>query len=357
MKPQSKRADLVLAGGGVLGIGHVGVASVLEERGYAFPRLAGTSAGSIVAALLASGMRSERMHGLIATLEYPSFLDRSLVDRLPLVGPAASVLFENGFYEGDRFHEWLSDELEKLDVRTFGDLRIEDPQSSLRPEQRYRLVVMVSDLTRGELVRLPWDYGRYGLDPDDQPVADAVRASISIPYFFEPFKLRHGDGGESLLVDGGVLSNYPLDVFDRTDLRSPRWPTFGVTLIPRQPAGSTELFPVLGLLRRVPSLHFLESLITTLVVGRDQGYLAQPWVSARSIEVDTFGVNPVDFGIERETAERLYRGGRAAAEDFLSGWNWEDYKRRFRPGASPRRKRPAAGSTRPTPESTRPTPR
>ena len=128
---------------------------------------------------------------------------------------------------------------------------------------------MVADVTRGQLLRLPWDYERYGLDPDEQSVAAAVRASISVPYLFEPVKLEY-PGGESLLVDGGLVSNFPIDAFDRTDGRPSRWPTFGVTLLPQLPAGDTKLLPGLGPLRLVPGFHFLESVITTAVVGRDQ---------------------------------------------------------------------------------------
>jgi NTE family protein len=175
---------------------------------------------------------------------------------------------------------------------------------------------MAADVTRGQLLRLPQDYERYGLDPDEQSVADAVRASTSVPYLFEPFKLRH-DGGESLLVDGGLISNYPIDIFDRTDGRAARWPTIGVTLIPQLPAGDTRLVPQLALLRPVPGFRFLESVVTTAVVGRDQGYLAQPWVKARSIEVDSLGVGPFDFTIDQRTAERLYESGRRAASQHL----------------------------------------
>ena len=57
---------------------------------------------------------------------------------------------------------------------------------SLPASHRYRLVVHTSDITRGQLVRLPWDYDLYGQDRDDQNVVDAVRASMSIPFFFEP---------------------------------------------------------------------------------------------------------------------------------------------------------------------------
>lgn len=175
---------------------------------------------------------------------------------------------------------------------------------------------MAADVTRGQLLRLPWDYERYGLNPDDQSVAEAVRASISVPYLFEPAKLTY-PGGESLLVDGGLVSNYPIDAFDRTDGQPQRWRTLGVTLIAQLPAGDTKLVPLLAPLRLVPGFRFLESVITTAVVGRDQGYLAQPWVRDRTIEVDSLAVNPFDFSIKPDIVERLYDSGRRAATEFL----------------------------------------
>lgn len=330
--PQS--ADLVLAGGGVLGIGHVGAVSVLEERGFRFERIAGTSAGSIVGALLAAGIPSARLRELIRGLEYERFLDKDMLDRVPLVGPPLSVLMEKGYAEGRYFADWLERELESLGVRTFGDLRIRDEQADERPEHRWRLVVMAADVTRGQLLRLPLDYERYELDPDEQPVVNAVRASISVPYLFEPFKLRY-PGGESLLVDGGLISNFPIDAFDRTDGRPPRWPTFGATLIPTLPAGATKLVPALRALRLLPSFHFLEAVVTTAVVGRDQGYLAQPWVRARAMEIDTFGVSPFDFTIGSEVVERLYDSGRRAATEFLERWSFDGYVERHRQALRP----------------------
>src|SRR4051812_5724739 len=318
MSAMAVRADLVLSGGGVLGVGHAGAASVLQERGYEFQRIAGTSAGSIVGALLAARMPADRMHEEIGRLDYRKFIDRDLLDRIPLVGPAKSLLVENGYAEGDYFHKWLTAMLETLGVRTFRDLRIDDdPGADPRPEHQWRLTVMAADVTRGQLLRLPQDYARYGLEPDDQPVADAVRCSMSVPYLFEPWKLRH-DGGVSLLVDGGIITNYPIDTFDRTDGQKGRWGTIGITLLPKLPEGATRLVPQLGLLRPFPGFRFLESVITTAIVGRDQSYLAQPWVQARSIEVDSLQVNPFDFAIDNETSERLYQSGRRAAEEFLA---------------------------------------
>ena len=309
--------DLVLSGGGVLGIGHVGAAAVLDEHGYDFQRFAGTSAGAIVAALLAAGATPDELHTLIGSLDYSRLLDEDALDRVPLIGPALSVVLENGYASGNYFTEQLRGQLAQRGVHTFADLRSADPGADPRPEQQWRLMVMAADVTRGQLLRLPQDYVRYGLDPDAQPVADAVRASISVPYLFEPFRLAHA-GGVSLLVDGGLVSNYLLDAFDRTDGQPARWPTYGVTLIPPLPEQDARLIPALRYLRPVPGFRFLESLIVTAVTGRDQGYLAQPWVHERSIEVDSLGVNPFDFTIDPATVQRLYESGREAATAFLA---------------------------------------
>lgn len=317
MVPLPSQTDLVLSGGGVLGVAHVGVLAVLEERGLEVERIAGTSAGAIVGALRAAGMRPTRMRERIRALDYERFLDRGALDRVPLIGPPSSVLWENGYAEGRYFHDWLSGELAAVGVSTFRDLRIDDdPGADPRAEHSWRLTVTAADVTRGQFLRLPQDYARYGLDPDAQPVADAVRASISVPYLFEPARLRHA-GGESLLVDGGLISNYPIDTFDRTDGRDARWPTIGVTLVPRMPDGAGRLVPPLRLARAIPAYRFLEGLVTTAITGRDQGYLAQPWVKARSIEVDGLGVHPFDFSIDAADAERLYQSGRRAAQEWL----------------------------------------
>jgi NTE family protein len=278
-------------------------------------------------------MAPGKMEKLLRAIDYRRFCDKSARDRIPLAGPALSIALENGVYEGDYLKEWLGNELAELGVETFADLGREDESSSLAPEQEYRLVVMTADITRGELVRLPWDYrDRYGLDPGKQRVVDAVRASMSIPIFYEPVTLTHADGSQSTLVDGGVLTNYPIGTFDRTDGRAPRWPTFGFTLTPPLPAGNAKLFHGLGPARRGP-FRLVESLITTMMVGHDQAYLTKPWVAARSILVDTGTVNAVDFGIDRTAQERLYQSGLAAGRDFLKTWDWEEYLRLFRGGA------------------------
>ncbi|GAA4397181.1 patatin-like phospholipase family protein [Fodinibacter luteus] len=333
----SLTADLVLEGGGVLGIGHVGAIQVLEDAGYSFPRVAGTSAGSIVGALVAAGMPASRLTEIMATLDYRRFADRSLLDRVPIGGPLLSLLLDDGVFEGDHLREWLGNLLvDECGVETFADLAVDDPASSLPPERRFRLVVTATDVTRGELVHLPWDYERiYGLVPGRQRVADAVRASMSIPFFFEPVTLRGSNGTSSTLVDGGVLSNFPIDVFDRTDGQPPRWPTFGVKLLPVLPMDAAKLLPVVGLVKHGP-VALAADLVMTTIVGRDQAHLAKPWVKVRTMQVDTGGVNPVDFGLSRAQATTLFENGRTAATRFLAGWDWQGYLATHRGTEPPR---------------------
>jgi NTE family protein len=331
---EPKPADLVLSGGGVKGIGLVGAVVALMDGGYRAQRVSGTSAGSIVGAIVAAAsmgdqLGPEEVKELALQLDYHKFTDPGMVERLPVLGPSLAVLRGTGIYKGDYAHDWVRSQLKNLGVRTFGDLAIDD--DSLPAEQRYKLVVTVADVTTGQLVRLPWDYRRvYGLDPDEQFVADAVRASMSIPFYFRPVTLTSSTGLTSTLVDGGILSNFPIDSLDRTDRRPPRWPSFGVTVLPNLPEGNDKVIPALAPIRLLGPPHLLESVITTVLVGRDQAYLSQPWVSARTIRVDSTDVGFLDFGISDNEIEALYVKGYAAAQKFLSSWDWDAYLKRFR---------------------------
>ena len=331
---EPKPADLVLSGGGVKGIGLVGAVVALMEAGYRAQRVSGTSAGSIVGAVVAAAamgnqLGPEEVKELALQLDYHKFTDPGTLERLPVLGPSLAVLRGTGIYKGDYAHDWVRSQLKNLGVRTFGDLAIDDDR--LPAEQRYKLVVTVADVTTGQLVRLPWDYRRvYGFDPDEQSVADAVRASMSIPFFFRPVTLTSAGGLTSTLVDGGILSNFPIDSLDRTDRRRPRWPSFGVTVLPNLPEGNDKLIPALAPIRLLGPPHLLESVITTVLVGRDQAYLSQPWVSARTIRVDSTDVGFLDFDISDNEIEALYAKGYAAAEKFLSTWDWDGYLERFR---------------------------
>lgn len=321
-------ADLVLEGGGVKGIGLVGAFTAMSEAGYEFHRVAGTSAGAIVGSLVAAGMSPRELEEVMRGVDYRSFRDEGLLDQLWLPGKGASLLIEGGIYEGNYLKEWLAEQLGALGVETFADLRIDDPKSSLPPERSYRLVVMVSDVTRARLIRLPWDYPQYGLDPDEQPVAEAVRASMSIPFFYEPvrFKSRDSEGTEetSYMVDGGMLSNFPIDVFDRTDGEPPRWPTFGIKLSSKPDAALRHKYDVHG------SISLAIAMLGTMTSFHDQIHIDDPATIARTIFVDTFGVRATDFEIDEAMQETLFRSGQDAAAEFLKDWDFARYAERYR---------------------------
>jgi NTE family protein len=296
---------------------------------YRFQRVAGTSAGAVVAALVAAGLDADGLRAAGDRLDYARVPDSWAP--VPLLAPAAGLLLRAGLHPGRYLQRWLEGELAALGVRTFGDLRHDDPGAdpNLAPFQRYRRVVMAADVTRGRLLRLPWDYHEYGLDPDTQPVADAVRASAAIPLFFAPSTLTDaGTGRRSTLVDGGVLSNFPVEVFDRTDAVPPRWPTFGVRV-----SGDLDEEPALFRgtpVRAVPPLRLVDSVVATAVVGRDRTYLDQPCVRRRTVAVDTRGVGPTDFDVPAAERARLVAAGERAAADFLAGWDVAAYLRECR---------------------------
>jgi NTE family protein len=282
-----------------------------------------------VAAFLAAGVSEAQFADMMKRLEYPEVPDRA-PPKIPLVSEGISLLRKRGAYEGDYVHDFVRRELAELGVTTFADLGVDDPDADLAPDHRYRLVVMATDVTHGRLLRLPWDYPKLNLDPDAQLVADAVRASISIPLYFEPVTLRDGETGEeTTLVDGGILSNFPIEIFDRTDGAHPRWPTFGVRVLPDLPSGFAHLVPGTGL-SALPPLRLLEQVVATAIVGHDQTYLNRPCVALRAIVVNTDAVGVVQFDAPAELRAEVVANGEQAAKGFLRDWDWDRYRRECR---------------------------
>ncbi len=331
MTAETKRVDLVLSGGGVKFIGLVGAVAGLMDAGYSAYRVSGVSAGSVVAVISAAASKGDQLTSgqlreLALSVPLRAWRDAGPV---PIVGSAWGLVRDTSMYRGDFAHDWIRSELKNLGVVTFGDLALD--ADDLPPERRYKVAVTVADVTAAQLVRLPWDYQRlYGLDPDEQPVADAVRASMAIPFFYPPVTLTDTMGLTSNLVDGGVLSNFPIDSLDRTDGKPPRWPTFGITVMPKLAEGVDQVFPALRPLRFLKQSALLQSLFTTMLVGHDQAQLSLPWVKCRTIGVASTDVSVLDFGISRGRLEELYDRGYVAAQTFLSTWDWPAYLDRFR---------------------------
>lgn len=311
----------MLGGGGVRGVAFAGAIAALEDAGYAIRRVAGVSAGAIVGALAVAGVPAVRMRAFARELDYRAFALSDLLDGLQMPGPLGAVIERLGL-RGAAPDDWLREVLAAHGVETFGDLRDEDPEADLPPGRGYRLVVGCLDVANRRAVRLPWDSHRYDVTPDDLPITTAVRASMSIPFVYDPVPIGEGSAAGHLL-DGGLVSHFPVSVFDRTDGRAPRWPTFAIRLAPGRPPADGAVTTNRALLR---------ALVETLLSSTDELASDLPCDRIRTITVDTLGVRALQLGIDEETDDALYASGYQTAERFLSGWDHAAYVERCRDG-------------------------
>ncbi len=323
-------ADLVLEGGGVKGIGLVGAFSTLVDHDYTFHRIAGTSAGAIVGALIAAGMPPEDLKRMMRTVDYGQFQDEGFIDHLGMVGKGISILFEKGIYEGRYLVEWLDGILMRPRRAHVRRSPHRGPQLLAAAGRAYKLVIMTSDVTRGRLVRLPWDYPRYGLEADEQSVADAVRASMSIPFFYEPLRFYGRDEranacGRSWWTAACSRTSPSTCSTERTGSRR-GGPRSGSSSRAKPTAPVLQRFEVSG------AVGLARAMVGTMTNFHDQMHIDDPSVLARTMFVDTGRVKATDFDIDEPTQDMLFTNGRAAPAKFLKWWDFDAYVREFRSG-------------------------
>lgn len=324
-----KVADLVFEGGGVKGIGLAGAYAALSDEGWRPKSVAGTSAGAITAALVATGFSPEELDLILREIPFDKFKDTAWEDHLP-AGRVVSLLKDHGIYEGRFFRDWMAGLLARKGVTKFGQLVNPDAESE---RQRYRLRVIASDVTHRRLLVLPDDARHLGIDPDEMEIADAVRMSMSIPIFFEPVVHRNPRTNEShVIVDGGMLSNFPVWLFDREGAE-PRWPTFGLLLVepdPKKPIGAGLPGEEHGV-GRGSLVDYVKSLASTMMDAHDRMYVEKANF-ARTIPIPTLGVGTTEFDIDEGRVRALHQSGYDAACAFLKTWDFDAYIREFRRG-------------------------
>ncbi len=219
---------------------------------------------------------------------------------------------------------------DQLGIRTFGDLALteaDDPELKESSGRQYRLVVYTSDLTRARLACLPYHYVTYGVESDEQDPVRAVRASMSVPFYFEPvhFQAREATvevaapGGSSRLVrfpagehtwvDGGPLAKFPIHTFDRADSLSPRWPTIGIKLSQLQTDYSTTTFRESAIAVAVRCLKTMMNEWETIASHQS--------TAGRTIFVDNIGLNLMDFDLTPQQLDKLFLNGVDAAIRFV----------------------------------------
>ncbi|WP_019909640.1 patatin-like phospholipase family protein [Paenibacillus sp. HW567] len=303
--------NAVFEGGGVKGISLAGAVEATEQAGVTFKRVAGTSSGSIIASLLAAGYDGEAMSRIIKKTSFTSFLKRGAIYNTAYIGPALRVLIKKGLYSGEALESWIRGILREKGIVTFSDL----PQG--------KLSIIASDITNGRIVVLPDGLEQYGISPGAFEVAKAVRMSCSIPYFFDPVMLRLNGGaarGKSFseqfvyMVDGGMLSNFPLWLFDEQEggFKSPglNTPTVGYQLV-----GKMEPQPN----RITGPFSMLQAMVSTMLNAHDERYIEKEKF-VRTVKIPTLGISMTEFHISPEQSDELYAAGAKAGKEFFEHW-------------------------------------
>lgn len=170
----SKNVALVLGSGGARGLAHIGAIEALEQRGYTITSIAGCSMGALIAGMYAAGQLKEAKEWFLQ-------VDKQLIMRMVDI----NLLSTNSLVKGRRIIE----ELEKI----VPDRPIE--------ELDVPCSIVATDMISAEEVTF-----RSG------SLFEAIRASISIPLFFQPVQI-----GQRLLIDGGILNPLPLHIVQRTE--------------------------------------------------------------------------------------------------------------------------------------------
>lgn len=199
--------NLVFEGGGSKGIAYCGALAELEARGI-YPqhvlRVAGTSSGSFLAAMLAVGYRSDELRDLLFATDLVAIMKDARFGRLSEV---VNLFTIQGFNPGFRLMDFLG---ELLAERT-GSPDVTFKQVLERCGRE--LCVPITNITR-----MVTEYCHPKTTPD-LPVRLAVGMSMSLPVLMQPYRLMRAIGHRGhkeadIYTDGGLLCNYPLHAFD-----------------------------------------------------------------------------------------------------------------------------------------------
>lgn len=303
------KADGVFAGGGVKGLAFAGALEATAEAGYdEWGKLAGTSAGAITAMALAVGYDAAGMKEVFETLDLDAIADYGPLGEIEI---PVNLAEHHGMTRGVALLQWIEKLLKGVPepVETFGQL-----EDKFGPE---RLQVIGTDLAHTRMVIFPRDVHLYvdgdgnRLDPREFRIADAVRISAGFPYFFPPISLRDAETlKEAVLVDGGVVSAYPVFLFDKPN---PKYPTWGFRLYSGNPPEKPPYTPIDGL---TWPIDMLKAIVDTSMNAFDKFDMLA--FGPRSISIPTGDIETLDFSLSKKEKEELFNFGKKAAKEFFS---------------------------------------
>ena len=231
-----------------------------------------------------------------------------------------------------------------LNAAQSSDIYKENPFTLLRSDY----TIIATDINAKIKVELPKMANLYWTNTDLSIVSPAkfVRASMSVPYFFEPMITKIDIAKDSIVqawkfwlnaepaaifeegvfVDGGSISNFPIDIFHESDIFYPRIPVFGVRLVDQAEMGETRGLGSENILKSPGS--FLGAIFDTLKGYNDKTFLTKyTFYSTHSIQyVDCSPSNWLNFFMQDDEKTILFNKGFRAGLDFLEKFDWEDYK-------------------------------
>lgn len=196
----------VFEGGGIKGIAYIGAIRFLEERGFRFKYVGGSSVGSLFSSLIAAKYDSVELESLVKDFDISL-----LVSSKKAIDKFINGIKSKGLYDLYRFEEYLDQLLKGHNCAYFKDVKVGED---------YLLKIIVTDLKNRKMITLPTDLGEYNYSKDRFSIAKAVAMSCSIPIVFVPYKIH-----EHIFVDGGVVNNFPINLFSSSTI-----PTIGFKL-------------------------------------------------------------------------------------------------------------------------------
>jgi NTE family protein len=283
----------VFEGGGVRGVALAGAAAAALDAGYEFDRVVGTSAGALVASLVAADFTADEIAGSVCETSWPDLLQPVFGSRIPGIGRHLALLTRKGLYESQKLEHVWGELLARHNVVTFGDL----PPN--------RLGVVATDLTHSQGVLLPDALPDYGYEIDRFPVARALRMSAAVPFMFTPVPLvnRH-NGDRVLMADGAMAANFPVGMVPRDR------PVLGFRLAPDGDTHDNDHMKVGGPF----------TLARSVVVAGIRARYALPRPAEVGVTILQVPVEAdLDFDMTGIEARRVFDRARAAVTSQLTG--------------------------------------
>ncbi len=320
--------NLVLEGGGIRGIAYGGAIAELEQRGLmdSMQRVGGTSAGAIQAALLCVGYSATE----ITQLTYQMPIRKMNDGRYLVVGGSQRLMKNYGWYRGEAFTQWLKTQLAAKTGNpnlTLGELHQLTPQKGFRD-----LYVTGTNLSRQRL-----EVFSYETHPHLK-VADAVRISMSIPLYFRAVLMDESGNVVTkpkrnqpvdVLVDGGMLANYPIDLFDKnkylsqthaelTDTAYVHNPeTLGLRLDRPEQVNYDQSQKGLAPYDIASFRTYMTAFYTLMLESVNRNHL-KPEDWQRTISISTLDIGPKIKRVSKEEKEQLMASGQVGVQLFFA---------------------------------------